>query len=350
MKILVTGAAGFIGFHIARRFLGRGDSVVGIDNLNSYYPVELKCARLAELGIRDAASTLAESRRGDGSYPAPSRFCGKFRFYLCDIADKEVLPAVFERERFDVVVNMAAQAGVRHSIEAPFEYSDSNLVGFLNVLECCRRFRVSHLVYASSSSVYGDRRDLCACPAGSDSPVSLYAATKKAGELMAYSYSRLYGIPATGLRLFSVYGPWGRPDMAPSIFAGAILGGKPLKVFNGGDMTRDFTYIDDAVEAVLRVVDNPPVSVEDAESAPSRLYDVGRGAPVALMDFIGEMESACGRKACLEMLPMQPGDVRSTSADTAPLERDYGFRPKVAISEGVAKFVDWYKSDKNPLK
>ena len=350
MKILVTGAAGFIGFHIAGRFLGRGDSVVGVDNLNGYYPVELKCARLAELGIRDAASTLSESRRGDGSYPAPSRFCGKFRFYRCDIADKEILPAIFERERFDVVVNMAAQAGVRHSIEAPFEYSDSNLVGFLNVLECCRRFGVSHLVYASSSSVYGDCKGFRASAAVTDTPVSLYAATKKAGELMAYSYSRLYGLPVTGLRLFSVYGPWGRPDMAPSIFAGAILGGKPLKVFNGGDMTRDFTYIDDAVEAVLRVVDNPQVSVKEADGTPSRLYDVGRGAPVALMDFIGEMESACGRKACLEMLPMQPGDVKSTSADTAPLERDYGFRPKVAVSEGVAKFVDWYKSDKNPLK
>lgn len=319
MKILITGAAGFIGFSLAKRLLERGDSVVGIDNMNDYYPVDLKRARLGRL------------RR-------PS-----FRFIEMDIADRKALPELFASEHFDCVVNLAAQAGVRYSIENPWAYVDSNLVGFANVLECCRHYPAGHLVYASSSSVYGGNEKV---PFSEDDrvddPVSLYAATKKSGELMASCYCRLYGISATGLRFFTVYGPWGRPDMSPSLFAAAIFGGKPIKVFNHGDMLRDFTYIDDIVEGVVRVIDGAPRCHE--------IYNIGCGHPVRLMDFIGEIESAAGRRAEKIMLPMQPGDVYRTYADTSKLERDFGYRPEVTLHEGVARFIEWYRSDLNPLR
>ena len=319
MKILITGAAGFIGFSLAGRLLERGDSVVGIDNMNDYYPTVLKRARLGRL------------------------LCPAFRFIEMDIADRKALPELFASEHFDCVVNLAAQAGVRYSIENPWAYVDSNIVGFANVLECCRHYPVGHLVYASSSSVYGGNEKV---PFSEDDrvddPVSLYAATKKSDELMASCYCRLYGISATGLRFFTVYGPWGRPDMSPSLFAAAIFGGRPIKVFNHGDMFRDFTYIDDIVEGVVRVIDGAPRRHE--------VYNIGCGHPVRLMDFIGEIEAAAGRRAEKIMLPMQPGDVYRTYADTSKLERDFGYRPEVPLHEGVARFIEWYRSDMNPLR
>ena len=320
MKILVTGAAGFIGFHLSKRLIGRGDTVVGIDNLNDYYPVELKHARLAELSD-----------------------CEAFRFIQMDIADKEALPALFAEEKFDRVVNLAAQAGVRYSITNPWAYIDSNLVGFANILECCRHYPVEHLVYASSSSVYGGNvKTPFSEDDKVDNPVSLYAATKKANELMASCYSKLYGIKATGLRFFTVYGPWGRPDMAPMLFARAISADEPIKVFNNGDMMRDFTYIDDIVEGVVRVLDKAPENHD--------VYNIGCSNPVRLLDFINEMEAAVGKPAKKIMLPMQPGDVYQTYADTTKLENNMGYKPSVSLHEGIAHFIDWYKSDKNPLK
>ena len=319
MKILVTGAAGFIGYHLSQRLLGRGDEVVGIDNLNDYYPVVLKEARLREI-----------------THPA-------FRFVKMDIADREALPKLFEAEKFDAVVNLAAQAGVRYSIENPWAYVDSNLVGFVNILECCRHFPVRHLVYASSSSVYGGNEKTPFSEEDKvDNPVSLYAATKKSNELMASCYCKLYGIRATGLRFFTVYGPWGRPDMSPMLFASAISEGRPIKVFNHGDMMRDFTYIDDIIEGVVRVLDKAPAMHE--------VYNIGCSSPVKLMDFISEIEGALGRPAEKIMLPMQPGDVYQTYADTSKLERDMGYKPGITLHEGIGHFIDWYKSDKNPLK
>ena len=319
MRILVTGAAGFIGYHLSQRLLGRGDEVVGIDNLNDYYPVVLKEARLRE--ITDPA----------------------FRFVKMDIADREALPKLFEAEKFDAVVNLAAQAGVRYSIENPWAYVDSNLVGFVNILECCRHYPVRHLVYASSSSVYGGNEKTPFSEEDKvDNPVSLYAATKKSNELMASCYCKLYGIRATGLRFFTVYGPWGRPDMSPMLFASAISEGRPIKVFNHGDMMRDFTYIDDIIEGVVRVLDKAPAMHE--------VYNIGCSSPVKLMDFISEIEGALGRPAEKIMLPMQPGDVYQTYADTSKLERDMGYKPGITLHEGIGHFIDWYKSDKNPLK
>ena len=319
MKVLVTGAAGFIGFHLVQRLLGRGDEVVGLDNLNAYYPVALKEARLAQIAG------------------------GRFRFVRMDLADREALPALFAAERFDAVVNLAAQAGVRYSVENPWAYVDSNVVGFLNILECCRHYPVRHLVYASSSSVYGGNEKTPFSEEDRvDNPVSLYAATKKSDELMAGCYSHLYDMKITGLRFFTVYGPWGRPDMSPMLFASAILAGKPIKVFNHGDMLRDFTYIDDIVEGVVRVLDRVPGKHE--------IYNIGCSNPVRLMDFISEMERALGREAEKIMLPMQPGDVYQTYADTSKLERELGYKPAVMLREGIGRFVDWYLSDLNPLR
>ena len=319
MKVLVTGAAGFIGFHLVQRLLGRGDEVVGLDNLNAYYPVVLKEARLAQI----------DSER--------------FRFVRMDLADREALPALFAAERFDAVVNLAAQAGVRYSVENPWAYVDSNVVGFLNILECCRHYPVRHLVYASSSSVYGGNEKTPFSEEDRvDNPVSLYAATKKADELMAGCYCNLYGLKATGLRFFTVYGPWGRPDMSPMLFASALLAGKPIRVFNHGDMLRDFTYIDDIVEGVVRVLDRVPDRHE--------IFNIGCSSPVKLMDFISEMERALGREADKVMLPMQPGDVYQTYADTGKLERELGYKPSVKLREGIGRFVDWYLSDLNPLR
>ncbi len=319
MKVLVTGAAGFIGFHLVQRLLGRGDEVVGLDNLSDYYSVALKEARLAQV-------------RSD-----------RFRFVRMDLADREALPALFAAERFDAVVNLAAQAGVRYSVENPWAYVDSNVVGFLNVLECCRHYPVRHLVYASSSSVYGGNEKTPFSEEDRvDDPVSLYAATKKSDELMAGCYAHLYGIPATGLRLFTVYGPWGRPDMSPMLFASAILAGQPIKVFNHGDMLRDFTYVDDIVEGMVRVLDRVPQKHE--------VFNIGCSNPVRLMDFISELERALGREAEKIMLPMQPGDVYQTYADTTKLERELGYKPRVMLREGVDRFVAWYLSDQNPLR
>ena len=351
MKVLVTGAAGFIGSYVARHLLGRGDTVVGLDNLNDYYPRALKFARLAELGIPDAEQMMAEKPGDDPTYPVPSRFCGPFRFVLCDLADRKALPEIFARERFDAVVHLGAQAGVRYSLENPFAYVDSNLVGFVNVLECCRHNKIAHLVYASSSSVYGGNEKVpFAEDDRVDNPVSLYAATKKSNELMAFCYSKLYGLRATGLRFFTVYGPWGRPDMVPMLFAKAISAGEPIKVFNGGDMIRDFTYIDDIVEGTVRVLDHAPEAAACPKGVPHRVFNIGCSNPVRLTDFIAEMESALGRKAVRQMMPMQPGDVYQTYADTTALQKAVGYKPHITLHEGIARFIEWYRSDKNPLR
>lgn len=328
--ILITGTAGFIGFHLSRRLLDQGAEVVGIDNLNDYYDVRLKEDRLEQL----------------------TRF-PNFRFVRQDIADRAGMEDVFRCERFQCVVNLAAQPGVRYSLKNPHAYVNSNIVGFLNVLEGCRHNGVKHLVYASSSSIYGaNTRMPFSVHDNVDHPVSLYAATKKSNELMAHAYSHLYGLPTTGLRFFTVYGPWGRPDMSPSLFTGAILEGRPIDVFNQGKMQRDFTYIDDIVEGVVRVLDKIPEpdpffdrSAPDAASsdAPYRLYNIGNHQPVELMSFIEAIENAVGKKAVKNMLPMQAGDVTATYADIEELRRAVGFAPHTQLNEGVEKFVAWFK-------
>ena len=328
--VLVTGAAGFIGYHLARRLLADGSRVTGIDNLNDYYDVKLKQDRLARLAKHHG-----------------------FTFQRCDLADRPAMARLFAHGRFDAVVNLAAQAGVRYSLQNPHAYVDANLVGFVNVLEGCRHHGVRHLVFASSSSVYGaNTRMPFSVHHNVDHPVSLYAATKKAGELMAHTYSHLYGLPCTGLRFFTVYGPWGRPDMALFLFTRAILDGAPIQVFNHGRMQRDFTYIDDIVEGVTRVLVRVPGGDDrwdgDAPDpgfsyAPYRIYNIGNNQPVALMDFIAAIENALGRTAVKEMRPMQAGDVPATYADIDDLARDVGFRPATPIEEGIRRFVDWYR-------
>ena len=321
MKILVTGTAGFVGMHTAARLLARGDQVVGIDNLSPYYDPGLKRARLARL----------ESSPG-------------FRFRLMDLADRDAVATLFRDEQFNRVVHLAAQPGVRYSIENPHAYADSNLVGFLNILEGCRHHAVQHLVYASSSSVYGGNTKMPFAETDSvDRPVSLYAATKKANELMAYTYSHLYRIPATGLRFFTVYGPWGRPDMAYYLFTAAILAGHEIKVFNHGDMQRDFTYIDDIVEGVVRVLDRI-ATPESSAAAPHRLFNIGNQDPVQLLDMITCLEGLLGAKAKQKMLPMQAGDVPATFADVRSLRAWVGFQPETPLSRGLSQFVDWYRS------
>ena len=322
MKILVTGAAGFIGSKLAYILSKRGDMVVGVDNFNDYYDVRLKEARVKEFGL-------------DVQH--------------LDIAEKAAVDALFATERFDKVVNLAAQAGVRYSITNPYAYLQSNLVGFLNILEACRSNNVPHLIFASSSSVYGLNTKVPYSENDKvDNPVSLYAATKKSNELMAHAYCKLYGISMTGLRYFTVYGPWGRPDMAPMLFAKAISKGEPIKVFNNGDMIRDFTYIDDIVEGTIQSIDCEPEPNENGLRY--GVYNIGCSNPVKLMDFISEMEQAMGKPAVKEFLPMQPGDVYQTYADTTRLEAEVGYKPHVKLHEGIAKFAEWYKSDKNPLK
>lgn len=326
MKILITGIAGFIGHAVAKRLAFEGYEIVGLDSLNGYYDVDLKQARLADL---------------DG--------CGDVRFVRLDLADREGMAALFAKGQFSRVIHLAAQAGVRYSLENPLVYADANLVGHLNVLEGCRNNGVEHLVYASSSSVYGMNSKVPFATSDTvDHPVSLYAATKKANELMSHTYSHLYGIPTTGLRFFTVYGPWGRPDMAPFKFTKALLEGSPIQVFNHGDMQRDFTFIDDIVEGVVRilnVVPEPGVGNEapDASTAPYSLYNIGNGTPVALMDFIRAIESATGCDAKCDFRPMQPGDVPRTWADADALYRVIGYRPQVCVEEGVKRFVDWYR-------
>lgn len=318
---LVTGAAGFIGFHLSQRLLAKGDTVIGIDNLNSYYEVSLKKDRLAKLD----------------SHP-------NFSFYQLDLADRQGMENLFKQHQFDFVAHMAAQAGVRYSLENPHAYIDSNLVGFGNILEGCRHSDVKHLVYASSSSVYGKNKKIpFSVEDNVDYPVSLYAATKKANELMAHSYSHLYNIPTTGLRFFTVYGPWGRPDMAVFLFTKAILEDKPIKVFNHGQMKRDFTYVDDVVEGVVRVIDRIPQTGEPATTAPYQVYNIGNNQPVELMKLIETIENSLGKKAIKEMLPMQPGDVPRTYADVDALMNDVDFRPDTPIEVGIDKFVAWYR-------
>jgi UDP-glucuronate 4-epimerase len=330
-KILVTGAAGFIGSHTSERLLARGDEVVGLDNLNDYYDPTLKEARLARLAGKPG-----------------------FKFVRMDLGDRAGIEQLFATERFDKVINLAAQAGVRYSLTNPHTYIDSNLVGFLHILEGCRHHGVKHLTYASSSSVYGANTAMpFSVHQNVDHPLSLYAATKKANELMAHTYSHLYGLPTTGLRFFTVYGPWGRPDMALFLFTKAILEGRPIDVFNHGKMRRDFTYIDDIVEGVIRTNDHtaPPNTEWDSDcpdpatsKAPYRIYNIGNNNPVELMHLIGTLEQALGRTAEKNMLPMQMGDVPATYADVEALEQDVGFAPKTSIETGVARFVEWYRS------
>ncbi|MBV6691646.1 NAD-dependent epimerase [Serratia quinivorans] len=331
MKFLVTGAAGFIGYHTAERLLAAGHQVVGIDNLNDYYDVGLKMARLDLLADKPA-----------------------FRFIKLDLADREGMAQLFAEHQFQRVIHLGAQAGVRYSLDNPLAYADSNLIGHLNVLEGCRHNKVEHLLYASSSSVYGLNRKLPFATGDSvDHPISLYAATKKANELMSHSYSHLYGLPTTGLRFFTVYGPWGRPDMALFKFTKAILAGESIDVYNHGEMHRDFTYIDDIAEAIVRlqaIIPQPNAAwtVEQGSpatsSAPYHVYNIGNSSPVKLMEYISALEQALGIEARKNMLPMQPGDVLDTSADTAELYRVIGFKPETSVEEGVKRFVEWYKS------
>lgn len=319
MKILVTGAAGFIGYHSVVRLLARGHEIIGIDNVNDYYDVALKDARLAQL----------EGRAG-------------FTFVRMDLADREAVAALFRDNRFDVVLHLGAQAGVRYSIENPFAYIDSNITGALTILEGCRHGKVGHLVYASSSSVYGANTKLpFAMEDRVDTPVSLYAATKKADEMMCHTYAHLYRIPMTGLRFFTVYGPWGRPDMAYFKFANAIVAGKPIDVYNHGDMQRDFTYIDDIVDGIDAIIAGKPSSIDDP--VPHRVYNLGHNKPEQLMDMISTIEKLLGRSAEKRFLPMQPGDVYSTYAEISATTRDFGFSPKVNLETGLEKFVEWYK-------
>lgn len=342
MRILVTGAAGFIGSRLLSALAERGDEVVGVDNLNDYYDVRLKIGRLAECGFTDRASIESGRRITSGRFSGCS-------FVKMDISDKPSLDTLFETAAFEVVVNLAAQAGVRYSISNPYAYLQSNLAGFLNILEGCRNYNVKHLVYASSSSVYGLNSKVPYSESDPvDRPVSLYAATKKSNELMAHSYCDLYRFACTGLRFFTVYGPWGRPDMSPMLFASSIMRGEPIRVFNNGDMIRDFTYIDDIVEGTIGCIDRIPEVNENGLRY--RVYNIGCSHPVKLMDFISEMERALGMQSEKIFLPMQPGDVYQTNADTTLLEREVGYKPHVRLREGMEKFVSWYLSDKNPLR
>jgi len=331
VKVLVTGAAGFIGHGLIKPLLARGDDVVGIDNLNDYYDPALKIARLDDLA------------RFKDSHQAQDRF----RFIKMDLADRDAIATLFEDEQFDVVVNLAAQAGVRYSIENPQAYIDSNLVGFANILEGCRQTKVKHLVYASSSSVYGmNKKQPFSTEDRVDYPISLYAATKKSNELMAHSYSHLYDIPTTGLRFFTVYGPWGRPDMAAYKFVKAIFEDQPIDVYNHGQMKRDFTYIDDIVEGIVRVIGTIPTKMESeitAATAPYKVFNIGNNQPIELRRFIDAIESACGKKAQENHLPMQAGDVPLTFADIDELIESTGFKPATSIEDGMQNFVDWYR-------
>jgi UDP-glucuronate 4-epimerase len=337
MKILVTGAAGFIGFFVSKMLLEKGHYVIGLDNINNYYDVQLKYGRLAELGITQNSAEIFNNLTISASE-------SKFSFIRLNLEDRKALPLLFETEKFDVVCNLAAQAGVRYSLENPEAYVDSNIVGFLNILECCRHFKIKHLVYASSSSVYGLNTKIpFETTDNVDHPISLYAATKKSNELMAYTYSHLYGFPTTGLRFFTVYGPWGRPDMAMFLFTDAIVKGLPIKVFNHGEMERDFTYIDDITEGVVRVIEG---SVEKRHSLSDlyKIYNIGNNNSVKLHDFIEAIEKSLGKVAVKEMLPLQPGDVTRTWANVDDLIRDYDYQPNTSIEKGVGEFVAWYLS------
>jgi len=344
-KILVTGAAGFIGFHLVRRVIDEGYEVLGLDNINGYYDLRLKYARLAESGIE-------EGRVLEGA-PVRSSKYPSYRFVKLDLQDRESLDCLFRDEEFDTVCHLAAQAGVRYSVKNPHAYAESNLVGFINLIETCRNYRKKHFIFASSSSVYGLNRSVpFSTHSDSDHPVSLYGATKKSNELIAHSYSYLYGLPCTGLRLFTVYGPWGRPDMACFLFTKAILGNKSINVYNRGNMNRDFTYVDDTVEGIFRVIDRPiprgaaqknMPSHSSSAKAPFSIYNIGNGSPVTLKAFIKSIENALGRKARKRMSPMQAGDVRSTWANMEDFNRDYGFLLTTPLHIGILRFISWYQ-------
>ena len=345
MKILVTGTAGFIGYHLARKLLERGDEVIGIDNINDYYDVNLKYGRLKELGI-------AREEVKDNVAVASSLF-PKHTFMKLDLSNKEGMDKLFKTEQFDAVCNLAAQAGVRYSLENPHAYVESNVLGFLNILEGCRHHGVKNLAYASSSSVYGlNKSQPFKTSDKTEHQVSVYAATKKSNEMLAHTYSHLYGIQTTGLRFFTVYGPWGRPDMAPMLFTDAILNDRAIKVFNYGKMSRDFTYIDDIVEGLIKVIDNPAIknenwNAEDPEiqssSASYHIYNIGNNAPVDLMKFIETIENSLGKVAEKDMMPIQPGDVESTYADTTELTEKFNYKPNTSLDVGVGEFVKWYR-------
>ncbi|MGD9595369.1 NAD-dependent epimerase [Wolinella succinogenes] len=345
MKILVTGTAGFIGSHLAKRLLERGDEVVGLDNINDYYDLRVKYGRLERAGIEGSSIEYGKLL---SSATEPN-----YRFIKLNLEDREALHALFEQEKFDKVCNLAAQAGVRYSLTNPYAYIDSNIVGFINILEGCRHFGVKHLAYASSSSVYGLNESMPFSTSDNvDHPISLYAASKKSNELMAHTYSHLYKIPTTGLRFFTVYGPWGRPDMALFLFTKAILEDRAIDVFNHGEMLRDFTYVDDIVEGVVRVIDNPPMGDPNwsgkhpnpgSSKAPYKIYNIGNNSPVRLMDFITEIEKNLGKVAKKNMLPLQMGDVPATYADVSDLVENLHYKPNTSIEEGIARFVKWYR-------
>ncbi|AQT68339.1 dTDP-glucose 4,6-dehydratase [Anaerohalosphaera lusitana] len=345
MKILITGTAGFIGYNLAKKLIARGDEVVGLDSINDYYDVRLKYGRLVETGI--AADEIEYNKL------VTSSTFSNYSFIQLNLEDRTSLERLFSEQKFDRVCNLAAQAGVRYSLENPHAYVDSNIVGFVNILEACRHNEIEHLAYASSSSVYGLNEQMPFSTSDNiDHPVSLYAASKKSNELMAHTYSHLFGLPTTGLRFFTVYGPWGRPDMALFLFTKAILEGRPIDVFNHGNMKRDFTYIDDIVEGVTRVIDNPPAGNPDwsgsnpdpsTSRAPYKVYNIGNSSPVQLMDFIEAIEKALGTKAEKNMLPIQPGDVPATWANVDDLVQNLGYRPNTPIQEGIDQFVKWYR-------
>lgn len=345
MKILVTGTAGFIGSFLAERLVARGDEVIGLDSVNDYYDVKVKLGRLDRAGI-DSGKVEYNKLMQSTKYP-------NYKFIKMNLEDKENIDALFKDQKFERVCNLAAQAGVRYSLINPQAYVDANIVGFVNILEACRHNEIEHLAYASSSSVYGLNESMPFSTSDNvDHPVSLYAASKKANELMGHTYSHLFGLPTTGLRFFTVYGPWGRPDMALFLFTKAILEDKPIDVFNFGEMKRDFTYIDDIVEGVIRVIDNPPKGKDDwsgekpdpsCSKAPYKIYNIGNSAPVLLMDFIGAIEKAVGKTAEKNMMPLQPGDVPATWADVTDLVEDLDYKPATPIQEGVDKFVKWYR-------
>jgi len=350
MKILITGTAGFIGFHLANRLIKRGDDIIGMDCINDYYDINLKYSRLEQTGIdRDKIEY--------GKLVQSSKF-NNYKFIRLKLEDREAILELFQKEKFDKVCNLAAQAGVRYSIENPFTYIDSNIVGFINVLEGCRQSEIKHLVYASSSSVYGLNETMPFSTLHNvDHPISLYAASKKSNELMAHTYSYLYSLPTTGLRFFTVYGPWGRPDMALFLFTKAILEGKPINVYNNGNMQRDFTYVDDIVEGISRVIDNPPTSNShwtgkrpdpSASIAPYKIYNIGNSNPVMLMDFIEAIEQALGKSAIKNFMPLQSGDVPATWADVEDLEKNLNYKPKTSVKFGIKNFIDWYKQYYTP--
>lgn len=365
MKILVTGAAGFIGSKLAYLLANRGDEVIGIDNINAYYDPNLKYARLKEfyrieVGSNWSMSGAIPETGNDGktavvfpNMPFGEKFVSPLMANLCfirmDIADRNALSCLFQEEKFDKVINLAAQAGVRYSLRNPYAYIESNVMGFMILLECCRLNSIKHLVYASSSSVYGLNDKV---PFSEDDdviqPVSIYAASKKSNELMAHAYGKLYNLHTTGLRYFTVYGPWGRPDMAPMLFANAISASEPINVFNNGDLIRDFTYVDDIVNGTIQVIDKEPEA--NKKDVHAKVYNIGCSHPVKLMDFISEIEKNFGVEARKNFLPMQQGDVYQTNADTTHLEEEVGYCPKVRLSDGIQLFIEWYKSEKNPLK